>query len=147
MQRINFQNLPNTTTPVNATNLNQLQTNVENTLNTYSTNEIRIGTWIDGKPLYRKVINFGTLPDSTTKDVSTGLNANETFLVKFSGISYRMADNSFYPLPHVSTNASNSVQLTVITNNNTLYVRTITGTDRSNMLETYITIEYTKTTD
>lgn len=47
MDKINFQNLPNTTTPVNATNLNQLQTNVENTLNTYSTNEIRIGTWIN----------------------------------------------------------------------------------------------------
>lgn len=30
MDKINFQNLPNTTTPVNATNLNQLQTNVEN---------------------------------------------------------------------------------------------------------------------
>lgn len=29
MQKINFQNLPNTTTPINATNLNQLQTNVE----------------------------------------------------------------------------------------------------------------------
>jgi len=30
MQKINFQNLPNQTTPVNATNLNQLQTNVDN---------------------------------------------------------------------------------------------------------------------
>lgn len=33
MQKINFQNLPNTTTPVNATNLNTLQTNVENEFN------------------------------------------------------------------------------------------------------------------
>ena len=33
MTKINFQNLPNTTTPVNATNLNQLQTNVENAIN------------------------------------------------------------------------------------------------------------------
>ena len=31
--KINFQNLPNTTTPVNATNLNALQTNVETALN------------------------------------------------------------------------------------------------------------------
>ena len=30
MQKINFQNLPSTTTPVSAGNLNQLQTNVEN---------------------------------------------------------------------------------------------------------------------
>ena len=30
--KINFQNLPNTTTPINATNMNALQTNVENAL-------------------------------------------------------------------------------------------------------------------
>lgn len=33
MDRINFQNKPNQTTPVNATNMNQLQTNVENEFN------------------------------------------------------------------------------------------------------------------
>lgn len=32
MQKINFQNLPSTTTPINATNLNQLQTNIENAI-------------------------------------------------------------------------------------------------------------------
>lgn len=30
MQKINFQNYPNTSTPINSTNLNQLQTNIEN---------------------------------------------------------------------------------------------------------------------
>lgn len=33
MQKINFQNLPNTTTPVNASNLNAIQTNAENEFN------------------------------------------------------------------------------------------------------------------
>lgn len=33
MDKINFQDLPNTTTPVRASNLNQLQTNVENVFN------------------------------------------------------------------------------------------------------------------
>ena len=32
-----------------------------NSLNTYSSTEQRIGTWIDGKPIYRKVIDFGAL--------------------------------------------------------------------------------------
>ena len=35
MQKIPFQDLPNTTTPVNADNLNQLQTNVENEFGDY----------------------------------------------------------------------------------------------------------------
>lgn len=40
MQKINFQNLPNTTTPINATNLNQMQNNMENAFkNTYSTSQ------------------------------------------------------------------------------------------------------------
>lgn len=34
MTKINFQNLPNTTTPVNADNLNDLQDNVETAINT-----------------------------------------------------------------------------------------------------------------
>lgn len=41
--------------------------NYINTLNDYSTTETRIGTWIDGKPLYRKVVTF----DSPTGDTSS----------------------------------------------------------------------------
>lgn len=41
MQKINFQNLPDTTTPVNATNLNALQTNVENAIGDI----VEEGTW------------------------------------------------------------------------------------------------------
>lgn len=36
----------------------------------YSTDEIEIGTWIDGKPLYRKVVQFNTL-----------INANEQYSI------------------------------------------------------------------
>lgn len=61
------------TTPLNAENLNQMQTNAENAINTvqsnlnttnqnienlttYSTTEKVVGTWIDGKPIYEKVL-------------------------------------------------------------------------------------------
>lgn len=33
MEKINFQNLPSTETPINSTNLNQMQTNIENAIN------------------------------------------------------------------------------------------------------------------
>lgn len=33
MQKINFENLPSTNTPINATNLNQMQTNTEDAIN------------------------------------------------------------------------------------------------------------------
>ena len=65
MEKIIFENLPSTNTPINASNLNQLQTNVENEFNkitNYSTEEQVIGT-LFGKPLYRKTFrltNIGT---------------------------------------------------------------------------------------
>lgn len=33
----------------------------------YSTEEQVIGTWINGQPLYRKVINLGQMPNAETK--------------------------------------------------------------------------------
>ena len=39
----------------------------------YSTEEQRIGTWIDGKTLYRKVYDCGLLLNGGTKEVPTGL--------------------------------------------------------------------------
>ena len=75
------------TTPLNAENLNQIQTNAENSINTvqsnlnttnqnienlttYSTEEKVVGTWIDGKPLYRRVVTKTTTSDSDTIDIT-----------------------------------------------------------------------------
>lgn len=52
MQKINFQDLPSTTTPLSANNLNQLQTNVENAINgvieSGTTNDITYVKYADG---------------------------------------------------------------------------------------------------
>ena len=79
MDKINFQNLPNTTTPVNAYNLNKIQENAENAINevdnktVYSTSETIVGEWL-GKPLYRKVININNLPNNTYKAVAHNIS-------------------------------------------------------------------------
>ena len=40
----------------------------------YSTTEtVTNAKWIDGKPIYRKVVNFGTLPNATVKAVAHGI--------------------------------------------------------------------------
>ena len=36
---------------------------------TYSTTETVVGEY-NGKPLYRKIVNFGALPNNTTKEVT-----------------------------------------------------------------------------
>ena len=52
----------------------------------YSTDEIRIGTWIDGSAIYRKVIacNTGTLTSSWRKLVDAPTNISK--LIKIRGI-------------------------------------------------------------
>lgn len=65
-----WENLPSTNTPVNATNLNHMDQGIydANNIGQYSTSEIAVGTWIDGKTIYRKVFT-GT----NTTNISTGI--------------------------------------------------------------------------
>ena len=62
MEKINFENKPSTNTPINATNLNQLQTNVENAI-TENTNAINgVSTNLGGTILWTNsnpTSNFG----------------------------------------------------------------------------------------
>lgn len=112
-----------------------------NKLETYSTTEQRIGTWTDGKPIYRKVIDFGELP-ATQKSVSHNIE-NLDFIVKLKGISFRSLDNLFFPIPYAAVTAANVIQLTA----NATQITITTGIDRSNIGTCYVIIEYTKTTD
>lgn len=61
----------------------------------YSTNEVRIGTWIDGKPLYRKVYKFTT--PSTEGKHDLGKCDEATEVVKVDGIVEEK--DSYIPIP------------------------------------------------
>lgn len=41
---------------------------------TYSETEQEVGTWIDGSPVYEKVVDLGALPNNTTKNVAHGIS-------------------------------------------------------------------------
>lgn len=40
----------------------------------YSETEQEVGTWIDGSPVYEKVVDLGALPNNTTKNVAHGIS-------------------------------------------------------------------------
>lgn len=65
----------------------------------YSTNETVIGTWIDGKPLYRKVIdlNCPTCPrDGTYADANTDISSLNIDYIMFKNINvYSASANAF----------------------------------------------------
>lgn len=112
----------------------------------YSLNEQVIGTWIDGKPLYQKTVNFGAMPAlGSSKTVNHGISdINEVvsamFTVKRSGsIQYRT-------LPNV---ARSSTQAQTLWYMNTTEIGVISGSsaDVTSDFSGYVTIQYTKTTD
>lgn len=106
----------------------------------YSTNEQVIGTWIDGKPLYRKIIDYGTLPNTTTRTLEHNIS-NVDIFTKVEGIANDGV--TFLPLPYAHSN----VVFNVVLNTTKTNVSIATNSDRTTYTKTYITLEYTKTTD
>ena len=131
MANIDFQN---ETTPISDTNLNSIQE-----ISVYSTNEMEIGLWIDGKPLYRKVISFGALPNNTTKSVAHNIS-NLKRIVKVEGFAGSSQNLGGITLPHATSNP-----MALYVDNTNVNVKT--SSDATAYTEAYIYVYYTKTTD
>lgn len=107
---------------------------------TYSTSEQLVGKWIDGRDIYRRTINLGSLPNNTSKSVAIGTTIRQ--LIKLEGTAYRSSDGTNFPLPFVAAQAVEpQPDIQIFTTSTEITVQTTT--DRSN-LTAYITIEYTK---
>ena len=111
----------------------------------YTTDEQVIGTWIDGKPLYRKtVIKSGTISQRET--VSLGIaNVENIFLVSDAS----NVNNGQTPLPLVTgtDNSNNTGGFFDIQQSDTSFLFRI-GSGMAGYVENaIITVQYTKTTD
>lgn len=142
-------------TPLSAGNLNAMQDGIYedidaaqetiDNITVYSTTEKNVGKWIDNKPIYRKTIFVGNLPNNAEKTVAHNIS-NLNFATRVFGFAYNSEGRTF-PLPALSFglssgNVTPSIYLFADRNNITLG----TGIDRSSY-SAYVTIEYTKTTD
>jgi hypothetical protein len=140
-----YSNTTFATKDVATTSANGLMSSSDKTLlnneTTYSTTETRIGTWIDGKPIYRKIINFGALPNASEKTVSHNI-ANLKDIIKLSAIS--KSTNVYFHIP-LSSSASLSANIYILATNTDITIGA--GADRTIFTQTYVIIEYTKTTD
>lgn len=91
--------------------------------------------------VYRMTVDFGPLPNNTTKTISHGINFTSEFaLTKVYGASSDPTGLQYIPLPYVSV-AGNSIELLITSSTVTI----ITNSNRSNFKITYIVIEYCKT--
>lgn len=104
----------------------------------YSTSEVNTGVkWIDNRDIFRKVIDFGELPKSTSKSVGSGLE-NVT-VIDIRGIAVK-AEASI-PLPYATTENKN-VQLHYAANTNQVIVTTVQ--DLSSYADSYVVLLYVK---
>lgn len=115
----------------------------KNKLEIYSTEEQVIGTWVDGKTLYRKVFDFGQLPVTGRKEIKHGIS-NLNKITKLYGIaSWKSVDMPTIPLPSADPDGG---KYSVYLSANSSIIAVTTGSDRGAFYG-YIIIEYTKTTD
>lgn len=133
---------------VKADDLNEIKNVVNanadnlNALNTYSTSEQRIGTWIDGKPIYRQVINT-TGDNSQIQNIATISNIDNIvnmFGWAKNGNTYRSCFTAFF----------GSTEWTSQLYRNLQYITLECGSSFANFKNNAtITLicEYTKTTD
>lgn len=191
MTKIEFKNLPDTSTPLNASNLNTLQDNVEDAINNitielddtvstsstngvenqaitnyvdteitgvlsdakdytdgkynYSTTEQRIGTWFDGKPLYRQVLHKVM---SSTSDTQIGTIDNvDTIITGGNSVAKwdSGAANYFMGTVNSYESSSNYIKIYNIIARATHQCRVmITASEKA---ELWVECLYTKSTD
>lgn len=106
----------------------------------YTTSEVDTGfTWVDGKTIYKKTINFGALPNATSKTVAHSIT-NLDFILSFDAMSE--SGTTWFPIPFVSTAAlSSGIAISFDATNVTI----APGSDRTAFTSTFITLYYVKT--
>lgn len=114
----------------------------KNNLKIYSTTEQRVGTWIDGKPLYQITIEVPTSLVTGTNNIPHGItNFNEGFFV--DGVMSSSAGN------FIIGSATDSTHYVCVVRIDSTNIALSIGSSYQGNLQSggYITITYTKTSD
>lgn len=131
--------------PSTATSNNKLATQ-DDLVDSYSATEVKTAkTWIDGKPIYRKTVATGQLPNNTLNQIVLGVTDYDT-VVSIYGVAYKSsAKADCIPLPYPYP--TGPVVLFTSGNASGLVVSIETSSNWTVMDTSYITVEYTKSTD
>lgn len=110
----------------------------------YSTTEVKTNkTWIDGKPIYRKVINMGYLPNKNAKLTNHNISDIDKITYQYAIIS----DSSGLTYQGEHTSAQNMGSgMTIAMRSNKEWVQINCSSDMTSYTA-YFILEYTKTTD
>lgn len=118
--------------------------------NEYSTDEKIVGSWVDGKPIYQKTIEYTTqITMSSTRSLTkladlTSLAVDEVINYRASMLS---SSGSTYIIPYISLRSNLSLNSNIFINeNNELYLECYRTSDTMIITKVLCTIQYTKLT-
>lgn len=120
-----------------------LKSTLDNRFN-YSTKEQKIGKWIDGKPLYRKVLSFNTTINSDAMYTEKH-NINNVDFIWVSKAYFVSSGGVSIQLPEVGIYGTLEEKSYVYVDRETIYIYSNGGW--STGWSKIIILEYTKTTD
>lgn len=124
----------------NKTTLNTIIDSRINNYTTYSTSEKVIGTWINGKPLYRKVFNNISITSSNTDLVDTQSMGISEVTKIYGALS--TSTGAIFPIPLTDSSSNFSV---IFWSGYAIRGRASIGS--GTLVNCWVAIEYTKTTD
>lgn len=107
----------------------------------YSETEQIIGTWISGVPIYRKVVNFNALPNTSEKKLAHNIS-NVKYIIGIKGFAYT-TEGTTINLPN--THATNNIY-NVSINADRTNISIACNMDRSSW-KAFVILDYIKTTD
>lgn len=114
-----------------------------NGLHNYSTEEQVVGTWIDGKPIYEKTfVDFQLVHNTRKCSYSYNLNIPDGD----KSIKLEFLDQCVVGQPRPFAGIDYPVGGWINYIDNQIHLTIETGTDRSNMVISFV-LQYTKTTD
>lgn len=116
-------------------------------LENYSIDEIIVGTWIDRKPIYRKIVYINNLVNNGEKNVPCNIGANVVDqMIKHDLVWYDSVDRSWFSGKRWDS-PSIFTQYNYNTANDCMWIRSIGTNWSTRTSKAYAILEYTKTTD
>lgn len=125
-------------------NIDNITNNSLPNLTEYSTDEVNTGKkWINDKPIYRKVIDLGTLENKT----SINVEGDYDVITDFDGYIYQSSGAKASLVEFASPSLYRDISYSKLSNNNLNIIINRSSTSSWSDWQLKIIVEYTKTTD
>lgn len=108
----------------------------------YSTDEVDSGSkWIDGKTIYRKVVEFTAITNGRANDMAIGASGTIETIVGYRGMGYKTGKTYYWSIPHYDTRSQYTIMIELVMGDAPL-VRITPGSGRD-LAYAFVVVEYT----